>query len=49
MARKKIDPVAVAQAQRAMEEREVQAAVQKGITALRDFIAPSSIELFGNY
>src|SRR5581483_9594331 len=49
MARKKIDPVAVAQAQRAMEERQVQAAFQKGITALRDFIAPSSIELFSNY
>lgn len=38
------DPVAVAQAQRAREEQEVQAAFQKGITALRDFIAPSSLE-----
>lgn len=38
------DPVAVAQAQRAREQAEVQAAFQKGITALRDFIAPSSIE-----
>jgi len=44
-----VDPVAVAQMQRANEEREVQAAFQKGITALRDFIAPSSIELFSNY
>ncbi len=44
-----IDPVAVAQLQRANEEREVQSAFQKGITALRDFIAPSSIELFGSY
>jgi type IV secretory pathway VirB4 component len=43
--RPKIDPVAVAQAQRAQEEQEVQAAFQKGITALRDFIAPSSLEL----
>lgn len=38
------DPVALAQAQRQREEQEVQAAFQKGITALRDFIAPSSIE-----
>ena len=50
MARKPpIDPVAIAQAQRASEEREVQSAFQKGITALRDFIAPSSIELFSTY
>lgn len=40
----KLDPVAVAQQQRAREEQEVQAAFQKGITALRDFIAPSSLE-----
>lgn len=39
-----VDPVMAAQAQRAREEQEVQAAFQKGITALRDFIAPSSIE-----
>lgn len=39
-----LDPVATAQAQRAREEQEVQAAFQKGITALRDFIAPSSLE-----
>ena len=38
------DPVSLAQAQRAREEQEVQAAFQKGITALRDFIAPSSLE-----
>jgi conjugal transfer ATP-binding protein TraC len=40
-----IDPVAIAQAQRQREEQEVSAAFQKGITALRDFIAPSSLEL----
>ncbi|MDB5166149.1 MAG: Type secretory pathway VirB4 component-like protein [Candidatus Saccharibacteria bacterium] len=48
MARKNkqtVDPVAIAQAQRQREEQEVQAAFQKGITALRDFIAPSSIEI----
>ena len=38
------DPVALAQAQRAREEQEVHEAFQKGVTALRDFIAPSSIE-----
>jgi conjugal transfer ATP-binding protein TraC len=38
-----VDPVAAAQAQRAMEEQEVNAAFQKGVTALRDFIAPSSL------
>jgi type IV secretory pathway VirB4 component len=39
-----LDPMAIAQAQRAREEQEVQAAFQKGITALRDFVAPSSLE-----
>ncbi len=38
------DPVAIAQAQRMREEQEVDEAFRKGITALRDFIAPSSIE-----
>lgn len=38
------DPAAIAQAQKAREEQEVQAAFQKGITALRDFVAPSSLE-----
>jgi type IV secretory pathway VirB4 component len=38
-----LDPVAIAQQQRAREEQEVTAAFQKGITALRDFIAPSSL------
>lgn len=38
------DPVALAQAQRVREEQEVNTAFQKGVTALRDFIAPSSIE-----
>lgn len=43
------DPIAIAQAQRQREQQEVQAAFQKGITALRDFIAPSSIEFFGTH
>jgi len=42
--KKKIDPVAAAQAQQLQEQQEVNAAFQKGITALRDFIAPSSLE-----
>lgn len=39
------DPIALAQAQRMREEAEVNSAFQKGVTALRDFLAPSSIEL----
>lgn len=44
-----IDPVAAAQAQRAREEQEVNAAFQKGVTALRDFIAPSSLVFDNSY
>ena len=47
--RPKMDPVALAQAQQMREAQEVAAAFQKGITALRDFIAPSSIELFSDH
>lgn len=50
MARKQqLDPVALAQAQQLREQQEVAAAFQKGVTALRDFIAPSSIELESSY
>jgi conjugal transfer ATP-binding protein TraC len=38
------DPVALAQAQRMREQQEVNVAFQKGITALRDFVAPASLE-----
>jgi conjugal transfer ATP-binding protein TraC len=38
------DPVATAQAQQLREKQEVQAAFEKGITALRDFIAPASLK-----
>ncbi len=44
-----LDPVAYAEQQRLQEQLEVQAAFQKGITALRDFIAPSSIEFNSSY
>ncbi len=40
----KIDPVSFAQQQQALEQQEVSIAFQKGVTALRDFIAPSSIK-----
>lgn len=41
-----IDPAKQAEM---MEAQEVSTAFQKGITALRDFIAPSSLEFFSNY
>ncbi len=44
-----LDPVAMAQAQRERERQEVNEAFRKGLTALRDFIAPSSIEFQSNY
>jgi hypothetical protein len=44
-----VDPVALAESQRVQEQQEVSAAFAKGITALRDFIAPSSIEFLPNY
>jgi type IV secretory pathway VirB4 component len=44
-----VDPVALAESQRVQEQQEVSAAFAKGITALRDFIAPSSIEFMPNY
>jgi len=47
--KQKLDPAAIAQAQRAQEEQEVHSAFQKGITALRDFIAPSSIEFSSSH
>jgi len=46
---KKVDPLLVAESQKRQEQQEVMNAFQKGITALRDFIAPSSIELNSNY
>src|SRR6185312_2985701 len=49
MAKKQLDPVAIAQQQQAREQQEVAAAFQKGITALRDFIAPSSLEIEATY
>lgn len=44
-----LDPVSLAQQQQQREQIEVQAAFQKGVTALRDFIAPSSIEFSASH
>ena len=44
-----LDPVALAQQQRMREEQEVNMAFQKGVTALRDFIAPSSMVFENSY
>lgn len=44
-----VDPVALAQQQVQQEQQEVNAAFQKGVTALRDFIAPSSLEFNSSY
>ena len=43
------DPIALAQAQKLQETIEVQNAFKKGVTALRDFIAPSSLEFKSTY
>lgn len=42
-----LDPVAIAAQQQYREQQEVEAAFIKGVTALRDFIAPSSLEFQG--
>jgi len=42
-------PVDPAQAQAANQDREVKEFLAKGVTALRDFIAPASIEFKGNF
>ena len=49
MAKSSVDPVALAEQQRAREQQEVSIAFQRGITALRDFIAPSSIEFEASF
>ncbi len=46
---KKRDPIDIAAQQRAREQAEVEQAFLKGITTLRDLIAPSSIEIHSSY
>lgn len=43
------DPITLAQQQRLKEQQEVDAAFRKGISELRDFIAPSSLEIESSY
>lgn len=48
MAAKKVakqDPITLAQQQRAREQREVDEAFRRGVSEMRDFIAPSSLEI----
>lgn len=47
--KKKLDPTDIAAQQRAQEQLEVEQAFLKGITTLRDLIAPSSIEIHSSY
>jgi conjugal transfer ATP-binding protein TraC len=44
-----MDPVAAAQVQRMREQQEVSIAFQKSISALRDFIAPSSMKFENSF
>lgn len=46
---KKLDPIDIAAEQRAREQAEVEQAFLKGITTLRDLIAPSSLEIHSSY
>lgn len=46
---KKLTPQEQAQLEQQRQQQEVSAAFQKGVTALRDFIAPSSIEFDTNF
>ena len=49
MAKKKLDPMDIAAQQRAQEQAEVEQAFLKGMTTLRDLIAPSSLEIHSSY
>lgn len=49
MAKKKADAIDLAAQQRALEQSEIEQAFLTGVRTLRDFIAPSSIELQSSY
>lgn len=49
MAKKKTNPIDIAAQQRAQEQSEVEQAFLKGMTTLRDLIAPSSLEIHSSY
>ncbi len=46
---KKLDPIDIAAEQRAREQAEVEQAFMKGMTTLRDLIAPSSLEIHSSH
>lgn len=46
---KKLDPVDIAAQQREREQQEVEQAFLRGMTTLRDLIAPSSLEIHSGY
>ncbi|MDB5165244.1 MAG: Type secretory pathway VirB4 component-like protein [Candidatus Saccharibacteria bacterium] len=46
---KKLDPIDIAAQQRAREQAEVEQAFLKGMTTLRDLIAPSSLEIHSSH
>jgi len=47
--KKKLDPIDIAEAQRQREQVEIEAEFLRGITTLRDLIAPSSLEVQASY
>ncbi|MGH7196923.1 MAG: VirB4-like conjugal transfer ATPase, CD1110 family [Candidatus Saccharimonadales bacterium] len=47
--RKKVDPIDIAEKQRVREQQEIEQEFLKGITTLRDIIAPSSLEIQSHY
>ncbi|MEO5950673.1 MAG: DUF87 domain-containing protein [Candidatus Saccharimonadales bacterium] len=49
MAKKQLDPIDIAAQQRAREQAEIEAAFLKGMTTLRDLIAPSSLEIHSSH
>ncbi len=47
--KKRADPIEIAEQQRQREQQEIEAEFLKGITTLRDVIAPSSLEIQATY
>lgn len=49
MAKKKLDAVDIAAQQKLLEQQQVEEAFHKGVTTLRDLIAPSSLEIHSSH
>lgn len=49
LGKKRADPIEIAEQQRQREQQEIEAEFLKGITTLRDVIAPSSLEIQATY